>query len=46
MTHTSVSPEKRAAMNISDYLICLSVGIESEKDLIADLNQALKASIK
>lgn len=46
MTHASVPPEEREALNISDNLIRLSVGIESEEDLIADLEQALNASVK
>lgn len=46
MTHASVPAEERAALNITDNLIRLSVGIESEEDLIADLDQALKASVK
>jgi len=46
MTHASVPPEERAVLNISDNLIRLSVGLESEEDLIADLDQALNASTK
>lgn len=46
MTHASVPPEERAALRITDNLIRLSVGIESEEDLIADVDQALKASVK
>lgn len=46
MTHASVPAEERVALNITDNLIRLSVGIESEEDLIADLDQALKASVK
>jgi len=46
ITHASVSPEERSALNISDNLINLSVGLESEEYLIADLDQALKASVK
>jgi cystathionine gamma-lyase len=41
MTHASVPPDKRAALGISDGLVRLSVGVESEADLIADLDQAL-----
>lgn len=44
MTHASVPAEEREVLQISDNLIRLSVGIESEEDLIADLEQALKAS--
>jgi len=46
MTHASVPEDERAALNITDSLIRLSVGLESEEDLIADLDQALKASVK
>lgn len=46
MTHASVPEDERAALNITDNLIRLSVGLESEEDLIADLDQALKASVK
>lgn len=46
MTHASVPPEERKVLKITDNLIRLSVGIESEEDLIADLDQALKASVK
>jgi cystathionine beta-lyase/cystathionine gamma-synthase len=41
MTHASVEPEVRRRNGISDGLIRLSVGIESERDLIHDLDQAL-----
>jgi cystathionine gamma-lyase len=41
MTHASIPPEKRAELGISDGLVRLSVGIEDEADLIADLEQAL-----
>lgn len=44
MTHASIPPEERARIGISDALIRLSVGIEDAEDLIADLQQALKAS--
>lgn len=43
MTHASVPAELRAQLGITDALIRLSVGIESAQDLIADLDQALKA---
>lgn len=41
MTHASVPAEVRAELGIDDGLIRLSVGIEHEADLIADLEQAL-----
>jgi len=42
MTHASIPAEKRAALGIGDGLVRLSVGIEDEADLIADLEQALR----
>jgi cystathionine gamma-lyase len=41
MTHASLPPERRAALGIGDSLVRLSVGIEDEADLIADLDRAL-----
>jgi cystathionine gamma-lyase len=41
MTHASLPPEKRAQLGIGDGLVRLSVGVEDEADLIADLAQAL-----
>jgi cystathionine gamma-lyase len=41
MTHASIPAENRAARGISDGLVRLSVGVEGEDDLIADLQQAL-----
>mmetsp|Transcript_32682 Transcript_32682/g.68733 ORF Transcript_32682/g.68733 Transcript_32682/m.68733 type:complete len:279 (+) Transcript_32682:694-1530(+) len=46
MTHASVPDEQRALLGIDDTLIRLSVGIESCVDLIADLDNALKAALK
>ncbi|XP_053213584.1 cystathionine gamma-lyase-like [Panonychus citri] len=40
MTHTSVPEEQRKHLGISDSLVRVSVGIESVKDLIADLDQS------
>ncbi|XP_008559861.1 cystathionine gamma-lyase [Microplitis demolitor] len=45
MTHASLTQEARDELGINDKLIRLSVGIETESDLIADLDQALKASL-
>ena len=42
MTHASIPKEKREKTGVIDSLIRLSVGIESEKDLIEDLENALK----
>ena len=44
MTHASVPPEVRRSVGISDALIRLSVGVEDEADLVADLAQALEDS--
>ncbi|MDZ5605073.1 methionine gamma-lyase [Pseudomonas sp. RP23018S] len=41
MTHSSYTPEERAAHGISEGLVRLSVGLEDIEDLIADLKQAL-----
>ena len=41
MTHASIPKEEREKTGIVDSLIRLSVGIEDEEDLIADLKQAL-----
>jgi cystathionine gamma-lyase len=41
MTHASIPAEIRASLGISDGLVRLSVGIESEDDLVADLENAL-----
>jgi cystathionine gamma-lyase len=43
MTHASIPPERRRALGIGDGLVRLSVGIEHGDDLIADLEQALRA---
>lgn len=41
MTHGSIPREVRLQNGIKDKLIRLSVGIEDEEDLVADLQQAL-----
>lgn len=41
MTHASIPKKQREKMGIVDSLIRLSVGVESEKDLIKDLENAL-----
>lgn len=43
MTHASIPPHVREELGISDALVRLSVGIEDGGDLIADLEQALRA---
>jgi cystathionine gamma-lyase len=45
MTHASVPDDQRAALGIDDTLIRLSVGIESCRDLIDDLNEVLNAAL-
>lgn len=42
MTHAAMSAEARAAAGISDGLLRLSVGIEAEADLLADLAAGLQ----
>ena len=43
MTHSSMGAEARRAAGISDSLIRLSIGLEAEADLIADLEHGLAA---
>ncbi|MEP7071893.1 MAG: PLP-dependent aspartate aminotransferase family protein [Verrucomicrobiota bacterium] len=43
MTHGSIPPEMRAQLGITDSLVRLSVGVESVRDLIDDLDFALAA---
>lgn len=43
MTHASMSEHARRAAGITDGLLRLSVGLEAEDDLLADLEQALVA---
>jgi cystathionine gamma-synthase len=42
MTHASMTPEARLAAGIKDSLLRLSVGLESEADLLADLATGLE----
>ncbi len=42
MTHAGVDEAQRLQMNITDQLVRLSIGVESAKDLIWDLEQALE----
>lgn len=44
MTHASLPDADREKLGITDQLVRLSVGLESEKDLLVDLDQALKAA--
>jgi cystathionine gamma-lyase len=41
MSHASLPEDRRRALGISPSLVRLSVGIEDDGDLIADLEQAL-----
>jgi cystathionine gamma-lyase/cystathionine beta-lyase/cystathionine gamma-lyase/homocysteine desulfhydrase len=43
MTHASVPEEDRAKVGITPGLVRISVGIEDEEDLLADLGRALSA---
>lgn len=44
MTHSTYTPGERAAHGIGEGLLRLSVGLEDAEDILADLDQALKAS--
>ena len=41
MTHSTLTPEIRRKMGLTDGLVRLSVGIENVEDIIADLDQAM-----
>ncbi len=43
-THQRFSPELRAEMGIPDGLVRLSVGLEHQNDLLADIERALDAA--
>lgn len=43
MTHSTYTPQERAAHGISDGLVRLSVGLEGIADIVADIEQALGA---
>lgn len=43
MTHAAYTSEERARLAITDGLVRLSVGLEDPADLLADLEQALRA---
>jgi methionine-gamma-lyase len=45
MTHSTYTPEERAAHSIAEGLIRLSVGLEEVEDILADLEQALDTSL-
>lgn len=43
MTHLSVPPERKKALEIGDNMVRISIGVEDADDLIADFEQALAA---
>ena len=45
MTHAAIPADIRKSVGIVDELIRLSVGIEGVDDIIADLKQAIEASV-
>lgn len=44
-THQQLTPKEQAASGVSEDLVRLSVGIEAEEDIIADLSQALDRAV-
>ena len=46
MTHASVPPEERVRLGITDNLIRLSIGLEDERDLLLDIQQALDKAVR
>ncbi|MES2582476.1 MAG: methionine gamma-lyase [Pseudomonadota bacterium] len=42
MTHSTYTPEERAACGISEGLVRLSIGLEDIEDIVADITQALR----
>ncbi|HEY8417889.1 MAG TPA: homocysteine synthase [Limnochordales bacterium] len=45
-THQQLTPEEQLAAGVTPDLIRLSIGIENVEDLIADLDQALRAAVQ
>lgn len=45
-SHALLTPKERKKQGIADGLIRFSVGIEAKKDIISDINQAIKKSKK
>ena len=43
-THQQLTPEEQVSTGVSDDFVRLSIGLENLDDIIADLDQALKAS--
>ena len=46
MTHSTYTPEERAAHGISEGLVRISVGLETVDDIMADLHQALGTNME
>ena len=46
MTHSTYTPEERAAHGISDGLVRLSIGLEDIEDVLGDIAQALDLVVK
>ena len=44
-THSQLTPEEQASTGVTPEYVRVSVGIEDAADIIADLDQALKASL-
>lgn len=44
-THQQLSPEEREAAGVTDDFVRLSIGIEDVADIIADIDNALKAAV-
>ncbi len=45
MTHSTYTPQERAAHGIAEGLVRLSVGLEEVEDILADLEQALEPAV-
>ncbi|NSW53616.1 MAG: aminotransferase class I/II-fold pyridoxal phosphate-dependent enzyme [Anaerolineae bacterium] len=45
MSYANVAPEERKALGVVDNLVRYAVGIEDVGDIIADIDQALKAAV-
>jgi O-acetylhomoserine (thiol)-lyase len=44
-THSQLSPDERLATGVSESYVRLSIGIEHIDDILADLDQALMATV-
>jgi O-acetylhomoserine (thiol)-lyase len=43
-THSQLTPEEQLQTGVTDGYVRLSIGLEHEDDILADLDQALKAA--